>query len=31
MVFIHLCVLKIDDDCFPLLDILSFVVNPFGR
>ncbi|CAF1148229.1 unnamed protein product [Rotaria sordida] len=31
MKFIQLCVLKIDDDCFPLLDILSFLMNPIGR
>ncbi|CAF3682375.1 unnamed protein product [Rotaria sp. Silwood1] len=31
MKFIQLCVLKIDDDCFPLLDILSFLMNPLGR
>ncbi|CAF3243283.1 unnamed protein product [Rotaria sp. Silwood2] len=31
MKFIELCVLKIDDDCFPLLDILSFIMNPLAR
>ncbi|CAF4763948.1 unnamed protein product, partial [Rotaria socialis] len=31
MLFIQLCAFKIDDDCFPLLDVLSFVMNPTGR
>ncbi|CAF3511540.1 unnamed protein product [Adineta steineri] len=31
MICIHLCVLKLDDDCFPLLEVLSFMMNPQGR
>ncbi|UJR08730.1 hypothetical protein I4U23_012987 [Adineta vaga] len=31
MFFLRLCVFKLDDDCFPLLEILSFVMNPQGR
>ncbi|CAF0890240.1 unnamed protein product [Adineta ricciae] len=31
MVCVRLCVLKLDDDCLPLLEILSFIMNPQGR
>lgn len=28
---IRLCVLKLEDDCLPLLETLSFLMNPNGR
>ncbi|CAF4271256.1 unnamed protein product, partial [Rotaria sp. Silwood2] len=31
MIFIELCVLKIEDDCLPLLEILGLLMNPSCR
>ncbi|CAF3335952.1 unnamed protein product [Rotaria socialis] len=31
MIFLELCVLKIEDDCLPLLEILGLVMNPSCR
>ena len=31
MVFIELCVLKLEDDCFPLLEVLGLLMNPSCR
>ncbi|CAF1048629.1 unnamed protein product, partial [Didymodactylos carnosus] len=31
MLFIHLCVLKLEDDCLPLLDVLGMLMNPTCR
>ncbi len=31
MIFIELCVFKIEDDCLPLLEILGLLMNPSCR
>ena len=31
MIFIQLCVLKLEDDCLPLLEILGLLMNPSCR
>ena len=31
MIFIELCVFKIEDDCLPLLEVLGLLMNPSCR